>query len=172
MNLAGIRIGGFIDEDATVQVWAHTEQADARLRPGPDAPVATQLFLDGQILGSWPSSDDHAELEPDHATYQAPTGRAARPLRAFRTGPRHVTCFITEPHTAQGMSITNAAGPLRTALQTMWPGHAIQQIEHWPASSLEPVHYDEAFPLPFGEWSWRRLNKAALVAEFGCRLPR
>ncbi|MGP3950837.1 hypothetical protein [Streptomyces sp. 7N604] len=33
-------------------------------------------------------------------------------------------------------------------------------------------HHDEAFTRPCVGWAWRRLNRSALAAEFGTRLPR
>ncbi|WP_030237626.1 hypothetical protein [Streptomyces sp. NRRL S-350] len=113
----------------------------------------------------------YLQLEQTEVVYDTPSGPATRPIRAFRTGPRHVTCFVTEHGT--GMSITNAAREVAAALRTLWhPDTAIRVIEHYPADSISPAHYDEVFSPPSGAVAWRRLSVAALTVEFEGRLPR
>ncbi|MGP3950841.1 hypothetical protein [Streptomyces sp. 7N604] len=172
--LAGIRIGAYITDQGEFLLGAYYDEADPALWQGPDQAVPTEVRLDGQIVyASVPPAHTGPaarELEASTVTYQTPTGQVTRPLRAFRTGPFHITCIVTEQ--GPGMSVTNAAAELHTALRDRWTGSTIRQIEHYPADGVEPAHYDEAFTRPCGGWAWRRLNKSALAAEFGTRLPR
>ncbi|MEY9839415.1 hypothetical protein [Streptacidiphilus sp. EB103A] len=115
--------------------------------------------------GPWPRV-----LEHDRLTYQAATGAAVRSLRAFRTGPGHVTCIVTEQ--GPGMSVTNAVHQVHQAIQALWPHDGVRVIEHYPSAGRDPEHYDEAFRNPRGSLAWRRVPLAALVAEFGPELPR
>ncbi|MFI8459135.1 hypothetical protein [Kitasatospora sp. NPDC085464] len=113
----------------------------------------------------------YPQMEQTEVVYDTPSGPATRPMRAFATGPRHVTCFVTEHGT--GMSITNAAREVRAALSKLWhPDTAIRVIEHYPADKHWPAHYDEVFTPPSGVVAWRRLSVAALTVEFEGRLPR
>ncbi|MET8680976.1 hypothetical protein ABZW18_26195 [Streptomyces sp. NPDC004647] len=175
-NLAGIRIGAHVTDEGTLLLGVHYDEADTRLLTHPDRCVPTEVRLNGQPV--YTSNPHLRQLEPTTITYTpTTTGRpTSRPLRAFRTGPRHVTAIVTEQ--GPGTSVTNAPQELRNALQALWPDSTIRQIEHYPATRLEPAHYDEALTGlpspsgPSGNWGWRRLNPAALATEFGTHLPR
>ena len=163
-----IRATAYFDPEGTLVLAIDTDGAESALRTGPGGRVPVEVRVDGLLVlparGPVPG-----ELEPDRVAYLAPTGPAERPLRAFRTGPRHVTCFVTE--VGAGMSVTNASVEVRAALQALWPEEAIRLIEHYPATEGEPAHYDEAFTAPGGSPQWRRLAGPALAVEFDRRLP-
>ncbi len=104
--------------------------------------------------------------------YDAPTGRATRPLRAWALPDGRSVFVVTEPADAPGMSVTNAAHAVIAALREKFGDQTVDRgriIEHYPSGAGVDAaeHYDEVILPGGGEPRWRRWNTAALYELLG-----
>lgn len=109
-------------------------------------------------------------VDDPNFTYICHNGRdTVRHLRVWRTSTDGTIAVVTEKPTDAGMSVTNAAEIVWSAVQRQHgePGAEMLVIEHYLGENGEPDTFDEVRLGLQGQATWRRVPAPLLLLSIG-----